>query len=310
MKNRYYLGWRSWLPGVIGWLGLAILVIGLGIKNSDLLFYFIGVIFIVLSALTVFTGLNSWMEICVTGIGGHWNNQKYFIPWRAIHAVWVEDEDASDALLRLGTDLGMIMVSLRGLPSNAILRDVRLRLSSGVQTTQAQQLYMARRQIAQRTAPLRLKLPVTVIHSKRLRFVLFCTTLFWLVFIFLYMIYNPYAIGLLVCSLFLTLNLAGNLLLSERVELDSQGITQYMPFSSLRISWDEIEKVRMGSTGQTVVIEGQGKRLVLSGLRHWDGSQALAARRFFLYQLENHEISPNLDRWIEFKVLIPDWGSR
>lgn len=310
MTNRYRLGWKVWFPAVIGWLGVAALFTGLGIKNGDFRFFLIAAIFVVLSMWTGIAGLNSWVEVCTKGIGGHWNNQKYFIPWRSIHAFWVENENTSNTMLRLGTDLGTIILSLRGLPAHAIVWNVRFRLPANTQTAQAQQLYIARRQFARRIDPLQLALPLEIRHRPGMKFLFWCSTLLWAVLIYLNLSYNPNLFGLSVGIFILFLNLVGLVLLAERVLLDTQGITQILPFGNYRISWDEIEHVRMGTTGQTVIVEGHGKRLVLSGLRHWYGAQTQTARKFFLHQIDMRNITPDLDRWVEFKIFLSSYNSR
>lgn len=310
MALRYRLGWKVWLPAVVGWLAVATLFTGLGVKHDDVPLFFIAAIFLLLSAWAGISGYNSWVEVCPTGIGGHWNNRKYFIPWRSIHAMWVENENNPNAMLRLGTDLGTIILSLRGLPIHAILWNVRFRLPPIAQTAQAQQLYTARRQYARRVDPVQIKLPLEIRHSRRLRLLLWSSTLLWTILIFLNLTYYTYLLGLLVSIVMILLNLVGEVLLAERLLLDSEGITQTLLFGTHRISWDEIERVRMGSTGQTMIVEGQGKRLIISGLRHWYGADAKTAQKFFLHQIDLRNITPALDHWVEFKIFVSRLGSR
>jgi hypothetical protein len=295
---------------MIGWLGVAALFVVMGIKDNDFRYFIVTVIFIAFSVTTGIAGYNSWLEVCPKGIGGHWNQQKYFIPWRSIHAIWVEKENTPSTLLRLGTDVGMIILSLRGLPAHAILWNLRFRLPASTQSDQAQQLYIARRQIAQRLNPLQVDLPLEIRHSLRLKILIWCSTLFWALLIYLNLTFHPYLVGIIVGIFLLLISLFGEILLAESVKLDSEGINQTLLYGSYHISWDEIEHVRMGSTGQTIIVEGRGKRLVFSGLRHWHGPQAKLARKFFLYQIELRNITPDLDRWVELKIFVSNYNSR
>jgi hypothetical protein len=148
-------------------------------------------------------------------------------------------------------------------------------------------------------------------HSRRLKILLWCSTIFWGTLVYLNWIYDrSHWLALFLSVFFLLLHLFGQALLMERITLDSQGLTSWLPFGKQHIAWDEIEKVRMGTTGQTVVIEGMEGRMVISGLRHWHGEQAGMARKYFLQQIETRNITPDLDRWVELRIFVSNLGSR
>lgn len=312
MRTRYRLDWRVWLPGALGWLSAAVFL-GLFALFWDRAYLLIPVMLMAYVAFwKAANGLQSWVGLYGDGLGGRWNGRGYFLPWRVVQAVWVEGENLPGPVLFLGTAQSLIRLSLRGLPAREILRLVRLRLPPGIQTKQAKQEYITRRQTSFRLDIEQLVLPLEVGYSRGLKLFLWFAVAFWMLTILLSWIST--AEGRLVYSaifsFFLLVTLGLQVILAQRVRLDEEGVTDLSPLGQYRIQWSEIERAWLGAGGHSMILEGNGKRLAICGPLAWKGKHAVTAREYFFYQMDERGIDPQLDRWLDFKVITSNRSAR
>lgn len=92
------------------------------------------------------------------------------------------------------------------------------------------------------------------------------------------------AIGIL--SFFILLSIYSLIEGNGTLEITPQKIIEHRLYGRYGIGWDEIEKIRYSIDGdwvpfESMVLEGQHRRLKIPGPRDWGGAAAAESRRWF-----------------------------
>lgn len=312
MNHRYRIHVHAWLLGVLGWSICALFGYLLGVYLGDSRFWLLALLALGMATWRTIEGLLTWVELDHEGIGGRWKGRRYFLPWRMARAVWVDGEGTPTPVLRLGTDNGVISLLLQDLPSAEILRMIRLRLPPAIQGGAAQNEYLDQHHKAYQEITPEVHLPLQLGYNRGMLVLFILGVVFWGWMIFISWISADAGrwVGITCFSAFLLLTLFALVLITQRIRMDSEGISDLSLFGHFRMDWTEIEHVWIGPRGQAMLIEGHGKRLAVQGPAGWKGHVGQQARYYFMTKLEALGINPQTDHWLEMKVIFSSRSAR
>jgi hypothetical protein len=101
--------------------------------------------------------------------------------------------------------------------------------------------------------------------------------------------------GVTISAIFTLVGIVGVYESMNTIQIDSEMIIKHKVGSRHGIKWNDIVSIQSDVTGnwiktETMVFEGNGKRLVIFGPRHWAGDSKTEARELFYSEVGRREL--------------------
>jgi hypothetical protein len=231
----------------------------------------------------------NWLKIESSGVTGSINGRRFHIFWAEVLAVW-RIKRGRHPFLCLGTSQGTAVIPLRFLDAEAVWNETReYAPPSALESSAFQRLPDYREWAAVRNSLISSDHPPRqVIDHWIVQMVGWGSLLFFIsTSISLWSAGNPEMVLVFVPLILLSIVTIANWGITE---FDSEGVRRRTLTGTWHIRWDELEQVEIDPLETSLVLEGQSKRLMVSGPSMWIQSGRKDALSLLQAQCEHRRI--------------------